>query len=136
MHQTFSLALVPFHHAHVALTTVLRLTADTPLVNSDPSSPHSESSQPTKESQNLLNGQPTIYHITSQEDCYQPSDLVEFFPSFGIGRLLVLLWQYSSTFLCVLGALAGYPVTAYLERRDQNKKIQGSQGLVKEFAAG
>lgn len=70
LHQTFSLALVPFHHAHVALTTVLRLTTDTPPVNSDSSFHNSESSEPTKQAQNLLHGQRTIYRITSQEDYY------------------------------------------------------------------
>jgi hypothetical protein len=126
MHQTFSLVFVPFHHAHVALTTVLHLTTDKPPVTSDPSSPYSESSQPTKESQNLLHGQPTIYRITHQEDLYQTSEFVKFIPGGGIAHLLVLFWQYYATFLSMLGAIIGYPFTEYLERRDRNKKIRGT----------
>ncbi len=121
MHQTFSLAVIPFHRAHVALTTVLRLTAKQPPAASETSSSHSESPQSTKESQNLFDEEPTVYRIISQEDFYQPSEFIEFLPSFGIGRLLILLFQYWNTFLSVLGSIAGYPITVYLERRGQTK---------------
>jgi hypothetical protein len=123
MHQDFRLALVPFHHAHARLTTLLRLTSDKHTMTADPSSPYSESSQPTKESQSLLHGQPTLYRITSQEDFYQPSEFIKFLPTYGIGQLLILLWQYWNTLLSVLGAIIGYPLTVHLERRDQNKKF-------------
>jgi hypothetical protein len=126
MHQVFSLALFPFHHANVALTTVLHLMTDEPPIASDPSSPYSEISQPTKESQNLLHGQPHLYRITMQEDFYHPSEMIKFLPTYGIGHLLILLWQYWNTFLSVLGAIVGYPVTAYLEMRDRNRKIKGA----------
>ncbi len=125
MHQTFSLALIPFHYAHVALTTVLYLATDKPLVTSDPSSPYSESSQPTKETQNLRHGPPTLYRITTQEDHYQPTEFVKFLPGGWILSLVIMLWQYWNTFLSVLGAVVGYPATAYLESRDGNKRIRG-----------
>jgi hypothetical protein len=121
--QIFSLALFPFHHANVALTTVLHLTTDKPSIASDPSSPYSEISQPTKESQNLLHGQPNLYRIAKQEDLYQPSELIKFLPTYGIGHLLILMLQYWNTLLSLLGAIVGYPVTAYLEMR--NRKIKG-----------
>lgn len=129
MHQTFSLALIPFHHAHVALTTVLHLTTDKLLIHSDPSSPLSETSQPTKESQNLLHGQPIAYRITTQEDFYQPTEFMKFLPGGWIGSLLITLWQYWNTFLSTLGALVGYPFTVYLQRRDQEKETQSSASL-------
>lgn len=122
--QIFSLALFPFHHANVALTTVLHLTTDEPPIASDPSSPFSEISQPTKESQNLLHGQPNLYRIAKQEDLYQPSELIKFLPTCGIGHLLILVWQYWNTFLSLLGAIVGYPVTAYWEMR--NRRIKGA----------
>jgi hypothetical protein len=126
MHQMFSLALVPFHHARVALTTVLYLTTDKPSIISEPPSPYSESPHPTKESQSLFHGQPTVYRISSQEDYYQPQEFVKFLPGFGILHKLIVLLQYWATFLSVLGVIVGYPVTVYLERRDRNKKTEGT----------
>jgi len=66
IHQVFSLAVIPFHRADVALTTVLHLTTEKSSETSDPSSPlmpYSETLPPTKESQHLLYAQPTIYLI-------------------------------------------------------------------------
>jgi hypothetical protein len=125
IHQIFSLAVVPFHQARIGLTTVLHLTTDKPPVASDPSSPHSESSAPAKVSQNLLLGQPTTYRISTQEDLYQPDELIRLLPTGGIGPLLILLWQCWNTLLSVLGAIVGYPITAFLEMRGKNKDIEG-----------
>jgi hypothetical protein len=129
MHQVFSLAVIPFHRADVALTTVLHLTTKKSSVISDPSSPlmsYSETLPPTKESQHLLYAQPTIFLIAKQEDFYQPAEFVKFLPGGGILHLVISLLQYWATFLCLLGAVVGYPVTAYLEWRDGDKKMAGS----------
>ncbi len=125
MHQTFSLAVIPFHRAHVALTTVLHLTTDTPFSDTEPSSPSSEILLPIKDSQHA---HPTVYRITKQEDFYQPSEFVKFLPGGGVWHKIVLFLQYWNTFLSLLGAIVGYPVTAYMDWREGNRKrkIKGS----------
>jgi hypothetical protein len=128
MHQKFSLAAVPFHRAHVAFTTVLYLTIGKSSVTSDPSSPlisYSETSPPTKESQLLFHAQPLVYLIARQEDLYQPTEFVKFLPGGAILHVMILLLQYWGTLLCLLGAVVGYPLTAYLEWRDREKKMTG-----------
>ncbi|KAK5052555.1 hypothetical protein LTR84_002420 [Exophiala bonariae] len=46
------------------------------------------------------------YYIQSQNDLYQTSEWIKFLVPWGIGDLLMVLWQFLATFMCVLGALA------------------------------
>lgn len=43
------------------------------------------------------------FYIQSQNDLYQTSEFIKFVVPWGIGVLLVVLWQFWATFFCVLG---------------------------------
>ena len=89
--QIFSLFFVPFYKSNVHLTTKLQLV-------------HSEH-----------DGK---YYIKSQEDLYQPNELVKFFwPG---GATIVWFLQLIATFSCIAGALLLTPVT-WMEQRHAEK---------------
>lgn len=80
--QIFGLWFIPFHRAHVNLTTVLELKQ---------------------------NRGDDKYYIQSQNDLYQTDQFVKFLipPSW----IFVWLWQFWATFFCFLGAAALWPIT-------------------------
>lgn len=80
--QVFGIWVVPFHRARVNLTSVLTLRH-----NSDDGK----------------------YYIYQQNDLYQTDEFVKFVipPSW----ILVWFWQFWSTFFCLLGAVALWPVS-------------------------
>jgi hypothetical protein len=80
--QTIRIWIIPFHAATVTLVTVLKLSS-------------SETSGK--------------YLIQSQEDLFQPDELVRVF-FFG-GFLVVWLWQFAMTAMCALGAVLLAPLT-------------------------
>ena len=82
MTQVFGIWVVPFHRARVNLTSVLTLR---------------------------LNDDDGKYYIYQQNDLYQTDEFVKFVipPSW----ILVWLWQFWSTFFCLLGAVALWPVS-------------------------
>ncbi|KIW16260.1 hypothetical protein PV08_06311 [Exophiala spinifera] len=43
------------------------------------------------------------YFIQSQDDLYQTSEWIKFILPWGVGVLLMVLWQFWATFLCVVG---------------------------------
>ncbi|KAK6383015.1 hypothetical protein, variant [Exophiala oligosperma] len=45
----------------------------------------------------------TKYYIQSQNDLYQTSEWIKFILPWGVGVLLMVLWQFWATFLCVVG---------------------------------
>ncbi len=103
MHQVFSIQWLPFHKVAVAITTVLH------LVRSE-SIPDSNSSHEHKHAQHT-DGR-TKYYIQSQNDLYQTSEFIKFvLPWFGLGTISVMLWQFFATFMCVIGAVLGWPIT-------------------------
>lgn len=51
---------------------------------------------------------PTHYFVTSQEDFYQPTDLLKFIAPF-YGAPLYAMWQLFATLLSVVGALVFAP---------------------------
>lgn len=88
---------MPFHHANVTLTTELHLTRP----------PNSRK-----------------YYIKAQNDLYQNDQLLRFMAPFGVAELMVHMWQYSSTMMCVLGAFLLAPATRlqqnWIEKREEN----------------
>jgi hypothetical protein len=103
MHQVVSIQFLPFHRSHVSFTTVLHLTKLQTF-------PIETSSHQVKASQRT-DGL-SKYYITSQNDLYQTSEFVKFvLPWFGIGTIGVMLWQYTATFFCIVGAVLGLPIT-------------------------
>ena len=86
MTQVFGIWVVPFHRARVNLTSVLTL----------------EQSPNDKK-----------YYIHQQNDLYQTDEFVKFIipPSW----ILVWFWQFWSTFFCLLGAAALWPIS-YVEQ--------------------
>ena len=86
--QIFRIWAIPFHSAHVNLTTVLHLT-------------YFESS--------------SKYYINSQNDLYQVNEFVRFvWPG---GLLLVWFWQIVATLMCLVGAVFFWPISWLEEHR-------------------
>ncbi|KZF25179.1 hypothetical protein L228DRAFT_243973 [Xylona heveae TC161] len=80
--QVFRIWIIPFHSSPVNLVTVLQLEYNKSLQK---------------------------YLIRSQNDLYQVNEFVRFiWPG---GYLFVLLWQFFSTLVCTIGALALWPVS-------------------------
>lgn len=46
------------------------------------------------------------YYIQSQNDLYQTSEWIKFLVPWGIGNLLMVVWQSLATLMCVVGTLA------------------------------
>jgi hypothetical protein len=103
LHQVFSIQFFPFHKSHVSLTTVLHLTKRQTF-------PPEIMSHEAKASQQT-DGR-SKYYITSQNDLYQTSEFVKFvLPWFGLGTIGVMLWQFTATLFCIVGAVLGWPIT-------------------------
>jgi len=104
--QIFRVFLIPFYAAHVRLTTVLRLV--------ELPSPRSHAAKPK-------------YYIQSQDDLYQVNEWVKFVSPLGLATLVVLVGQLLATFGCVVGAVAGWPVSWVEENvlgRGQDRKVR------------
>ncbi|GKZ64245.1 hypothetical protein AnigIFM50267_003708 [Aspergillus niger] len=96
--QLFSIWAIPFHHAHVHLTTVLDLTTD------------------SEDNRTPRTGPGKRYYIKQQEDFYQTSEFVKFVAPWG-GGLLVTIWQLLATVFCVFGVVLLWPVLWLEEKR-------------------
>ncbi|EME47818.1 hypothetical protein DOTSEDRAFT_69674 [Dothistroma septosporum NZE10] len=95
--QVFSIWLVPFHHAHVNLTTVLQLVR-----------------------------KQRKYYIQSQNDLYQADQFIKFPPGLShMGPLFILFWNFLATFFCVVGAYIGAPFTRYMQRQSEKRNDMG-----------
>ena len=90
LHQVFRMWLIPFYAANVELTVVLHLIR-VPATVYNTNSPK--------------------YFIKSQNDLYQVNEFVKFVSLFGGLSLLVILWQFAATGLCVLGTWAFWPIS-------------------------
>ena len=89
IHQLFHLFILPrfiFSPASVSLVTVLQLLPTT-------------------------SGGKKRYLIRSQNDLYQVNEYVKFVSLFGVLSVMVMAFQLVATGLCVLGAVAGWPIS-------------------------
>lgn len=95
--QVFRIWFIPFYRAPVKLVTVLQLE------------------------HNKYNDR---YYIASQNDLYQVDQFVKFFAPGS--WILVQLWQFWTTFICLLGAIALWPVSFFeeFEANDWNMGIE------------
>ena len=89
IHQFFQVWALPFLSAHASLVTVLQLV------------PSSASA----------GGRPSKYVIKSQTDMYQVTEISKFISPFKILPTLLVALQLVSTGACVLGTVAGWPIT-------------------------
>ena len=103
--QVFRIWLVPFYKAAVNLTTVLRLTYDK---------------------------RTNRYHIKSQDDLYQVNEFVKFV--WLGGPIIVWIWQFFATIMCLLGAALFWPIS-YVEESQQNSDENGPTSLIEESQA-
>jgi hypothetical protein len=108
----------------VKLTTVLTLkhepapSVSSQLINAakaaDPKSDtpsFAEVADPKEKTEEKIVGHGK-YYITAQDDLYQSSEALAFCIPY-VGRILVVLFGYWATLVCVLLALVGYPVSKY-----------------------
>ncbi len=109
IHQLFHLFILPrfiFSPASVSLVTVLHL-------------------QPT------TSGGKKPYLIRSQNDLYQVNEFVKFVSLFGVLSVMVMAFQLVATGLCVLGAVAGWPVSWVEENVVGGNRERGLGEVVK-----
>lgn len=60
------------------------------------------------------------YYIKTQEDLYQPDQLIRYF--FPGGSALILLFQYFAAYFCVIGALILAPITWFEQKISEGEK--------------
>ena len=109
IHQLFHLFLLPrfiFSPASVSLVTVLQL-------------------------QPATSGGKKRYLIRSQNDLYQVNEFVKFVSLFGGLSVMVMAFQLVATGFCVLGAVAGWPVSWVEENVVGGNKGRGLGEVVK-----
>jgi hypothetical protein len=127
IHQTFKIWVIPFYNAQPSLVTVLKLVheeepsmdpprsyadAVTAGVNGQPESSRASSrSRDVAFKQSGSEDQGKKYYIQSQNDLYQTNEFIKFLIPWGIGATLVMAWQLWATFMSVIGAFLGKPVT-------------------------
>ncbi|KIW73484.1 hypothetical protein PV04_01598 [Phialophora macrospora] len=125
LHQNFKLWVVPFYNAPVKLVTVLQLTTDPTPTPSERTEPlkllataevgrgqdtkanndrdiHSTSRDDEPREQQGDEKQ-VQYWIQSQNDLYQTTEWIKFLLPWGVGVLLLVIWQFYCTLLCVVG---------------------------------
>ncbi|KAL2754297.1 hypothetical protein ACRALDRAFT_2036249 [Sodiomyces alcalophilus JCM 7366] len=129
--QVFTFFFFPIYHANVNLVSLLRLEKRNlspqggaapppePATITTDDAPHDSyaavaSTTPAADEANgVINmdedGRPTHYFIASQEDFYQPTDLLKFVAPF-YGAPLYAAWQLLATLLSVVGALVFGPM--------------------------
>lgn len=78
------------------------------------------------------------YYISKQNDLYQTDSWIRFVVPFGIGALLVILWQYIATGLCVLGAAAFWPISWFEDHSDEiSREVKADvDGATKQIVGG
>ncbi|KAJ9607172.1 hypothetical protein H2200_008244 [Cladophialophora chaetospira] len=140
LHQSFKLWIVPFYNAPVKLVTVLQLTtnptlaitdrgeivdtpntADADQVTYQKGNGHREASESASNDDHWEQEDrhtKVEYWIQSQNDLYQTTEWIKFLVPWGAGVLLLVLWQFYATLLCVIGAglydrLASIPEKLY-----------------------
>jgi hypothetical protein len=101
--QIFAIWFIPFHRSEVTLTSVLQLV-------------HKPGSRK--------------YFIQSQNDLYSVDQFFQFFLPWGIGTTIVVLFHFWATFMCVLGANLGRPITNFMQsqwvkRQARNVRTNG-----------
>ncbi|GAB7349149.1 hypothetical protein MBLNU459_g8089t1 [Dothideomycetes sp. NU459] len=123
--QVFAIWAIPTHRSEVSLVTVLHLTRQTlpPSVDYSDNNNNNNKNGTTGEksyaevtaTSNKVEGK---YYITSQNDLYQTDQFIKFvLPWFS---LVVPLWQFFATLVCVVMSYLFYPVTWYEENFQEN----------------
>ncbi|KAL9602639.1 MAG: hypothetical protein Q9179_002470 [Wetmoreana sp. 5 TL-2023] len=111
IHQVFRIWVIPFYNAPVSFVTVLKLVRYPPL----PPQPSYSTPINPNDAQNgtiyKASSEKPLFYIQSQKDLYQVNEFFKFFSQFGILSGLLLLWQFLSTAICVVGALVFWPVS-------------------------
>ncbi|OCT53546.1 hypothetical protein CLCR_10674 [Cladophialophora carrionii] len=138
LHQNFKLWVVPFYNAPVKLVTVLQLTTDrTPThierrQSLEPLTPSEVGTgQAIKATENSSiysaagndehtkqqgDGEKMRYWIQSQNDLYQTTEWIKFLLPWGVGVLLLVIWQFYCTLLCVVGTQV-YDTLVWIPRK-------------------
>ena len=109
IHQLFHLFILPrfiFSPASVSLVTVLQLLPTTA-------------------------GGKKRYLIRSQNDLYQVNEYLKFVSLFGVLSVMVMAFQLVATGLCVLGAVAGWPISWVEENVVGGNRERGLVDVVK-----
>ena len=109
IHQLFHLFILPrfiFSPASVSLVTVLQLLPATA-------------------------GGKKRYLIRSQNDLYQVNEYLKFVSLFGVLSVMVMAFQLVATGLCVLGAVAGWPISWVEENVVGGNRERGLVDVVK-----
>ncbi|KAL8728748.1 MAG: hypothetical protein Q9181_005233 [Wetmoreana brouardii] len=110
--QVFRIWAIPFYNAPVSFVTVLKLVRYPPL----PPQPSYPTPFNPYDAQNgsrykATSSEKPLFYIQSQKDLYQVNEFFKFFSQFGILSGLLLLWQFLSTAICVVGAMIFWPVS-------------------------
>lgn len=71
------------------------------------------------------------YLIRSQNDLYQVNEYVKFVSLFGVLSVTVIAFQLLATGLCVLGAVAGWPISWVEENVVGGNRDRGLVDVVK-----
>ncbi|KAL8743064.1 MAG: hypothetical protein Q9184_008158, partial [Pyrenodesmia sp. 2 TL-2023] len=111
IHQEFRIWIIPFFNAPVSFVTVLKLVRHPPL---PPQPAYSTPINPNEQNGSLRqtsSSEKPLYYIQSQNDLYQVNEFCKFFSQFGLLSALLLLWQFVSTALCVVGTTVLWPVS-------------------------
>ncbi|OLN88318.1 hypothetical protein CCHL11_00442 [Colletotrichum chlorophyti] len=107
MQQDFRLWFVPFYNAHVDFVIVLKLETRTIDADGNP--------LPRGYGDAATVGSRQRQFIVSQEDHYQVGEWLKFIIPF-LGYWTWLAWTLFATFLSVVGAFFGWPLTWYYQR--------------------
>jgi hypothetical protein len=125
LHQNFKLWVVPFYNAPVKLVTVLQLTTDPtptpaerreslkPLTGDEASAGQDKKGNKDQDIHSAVGEDENTkqkgdekkvqYWIQSQNDLYQTTEWIKFLIPWGVGVLLLVVWQFYCTLLCVVG---------------------------------
>ncbi|KAI9668468.1 MAG: hypothetical protein M1831_001222 [Alyxoria varia] len=95
--QVFRIFFVPFYAARVNLTTVLHLIRRDSIYS---------------------DGGRSKYYINCQNDLYQINEIIKFALPFG-GPVLVWVWQILAALVCLMAAVACWPVSLWEEHGDK-----------------
>ena len=145
LRQIFRIWVMPLYAAHVRLTTVLALTREEDADALGTTGPDPDrgtgtgtrtvdrnrsGSRKEDEVANTRAKTKGKYLIHSQNDLYQVNEFVKFVSPFGILGLVVLVWQFVNTLLCVLGTWVFWPVSWVEEFvvGGNAQKIRGFEG--------
>lgn len=107
MSQVFRIWLIPWYKAPVTLVTVLDLV------------------QERSDDGGKGKGK---YYVQRQNDLYQVDQFIKFIPGLAGGAMVVWVYQFFVTFVCLAGVVLLWPVTWW----EENVRPKGWIGVAKE----